>query len=73
MATRPERHHLIIDDLAKVLRRPSAAPTITPAEVIAIVLTTTRWKPNRILDPDDVVVKSIIDALAEAGWKIEPL
>lgn len=69
----PRTRHLFIDDLAKVLRRPSAAPTITPAEVIAIVLTTTQWKPNRILDPDDVVVQSILQSLAEAGWKIEPL
>lgn len=65
--------HYIIDDLAKVLRKPSAAPTIHPAEVIAIVLTTTRWKPGRILDPDDIVVQSILSSLAEAGWKIEPL
>jgi hypothetical protein len=69
---RPARH-FIIDDLAKVLRKPSAAPTITPAEVIAIVLTTTQWKPNRALDPEDAVVQSIITTLAEAGWKIEPL
>ena len=41
-------------------------------EVIAIVLTTTQWKPNRILDPDDVVVQSILSSLKEAGWKIEP-
>jgi hypothetical protein len=27
--------HFIIDDLAKILRKPSAAPTISPAEVIA--------------------------------------
>jgi hypothetical protein len=64
---------LLIDDLVKVLRKPSAAPTITPAEVIAIVLTTTHWKPNRILDPDDLVVQSILTSLEEAGWKIEPL
>jgi len=65
--------HFIIDDLAKVLRKPSASPTVTPSEVIAIVLTTTRWKPNRILDPDDAVVQSILSSLTEAGWKIEPL
>lgn len=63
----------VIDDLAKVLRKPSAAPTIQPAEVIAIVLTTTQWKPNRILDPDDIVVQSILSSLKEAGWKIEPV
>ena len=72
MVTRAARH-FIIDDLAKILRKPSAAPTITPSEVIAIVLTTTAWKPNRMLDPDDVVVRSILDSLEEAGWKIVPL
>lgn len=65
--------HFVIDDLAKVLRKPSAAPTITPAEVIAIVLTTTSWKPGRILGPDDSVVKAILQCLEDAGWKIEPL
>lgn len=69
---KPARH-FIIDDLAKILRKPSAAPTITPAEVIAIVLTTTQWKPNRMLDSDDLVVRSILDSLEEAGWKIAPL
>ena len=64
--------HYVIDDLAKILRKPSAAPTLQPAEVIAIVLTTTQWKPNRILGPDDAVVQSIIDCLDEAGFKIEP-
>jgi hypothetical protein len=65
--------HYIIDDLAKILRKPSAAPTISPAEVIAIVLTTTHWKPNRMLSDDDVVVQAILANLEEAGWKIVPL
>jgi hypothetical protein len=63
----------IIDDIARVLRKPSAVPTITPAEVIAIVLSTTQWVPNRLLDPDDVVVQLILKTLEEAGWKLEPL
>lgn len=69
---KPARHY-VIDDLAKVLSKPSAAPTITPAEVIAIVLTTTAWKPGRVLGPDDKVVRSIIECLEDAGYKIEPL
>ena len=67
------QRHYIIDDLANVLRKPSAAPTITPAEVIAIVLTTTHWKPNRMLGPDDEVVRAILANLEEAGWKVVPL
>jgi hypothetical protein len=62
----------IIDDLAKVLRKPSAAPTITPAELIAVTLSTTQWVPGRILDPDDLVVQSILHMLDEGGWKIVP-
>lgn len=71
MMASPPRH-FVIDDLAKVLRKPTAAPTITPSEVIAVVLTTTQWKPNRILDPDDAVVHSILKCLDDAGWKIVP-
>lgn len=66
---KPARH-FIIDDLAKVLRKPSAAPTLTPAEVIAIVLTTTEWIPGRKVDPDDLVVQAILKCLDDAGWKI---
>lgn len=69
---KPARHY-VIDDLAKVLRKPSAAPTVTPAEVIAIVLSTTHWKPGRILSADDLVVLSILECLEDAGWKIEPI
>lgn len=65
--------HYRIDDLARVLRKPSAAPTITPAEVIAIVLTTTKWKPNRIMSDDDEVVQAILHGLEEAGHKIVPI
>lgn len=66
---KPARH-FIIDDIAKVLRKPSAKPTITPAEIIAITLTTTQWRPERVLGPDDLVVKTILKCLDEAGWKI---
>jgi hypothetical protein len=65
--------HYVIDDLAKVLRKPSAGPTITPREVIAIVLTTTHWIPDRMVGPDDRVVDAIMDTLEEAGWKFEPI
>jgi hypothetical protein len=67
--TAPERR-LFIDDLALVLRKPSAAPTITPAELIAITLSTTQWVPGRILGPDDLVVVSILQMLEQGGWKI---
>lgn len=68
----PAARRYIIDDLAKVLRKPSAAPTITPGELIAITLSTTRWVPGRILGPDDLVVRSIIKMLKDGGYAIVP-
>ena len=66
------QRRLIIDDLATILRKPTAAPTITPAELIAVTLSTTQWVPGRFLDPDDVVVQSILKMLKEAGYAIVP-
>ncbi len=64
--------HFFIDDVARVLRKPSAAPTITPAELIAVTLSTTQWMPPRLVDPEDVVVVSILKMLEEGGYKIVP-
>lgn len=69
-ARTPAQRHLIIDDLAQVLRKPSAAPTVTPAELIAITLSTTMWVPGRLLGPDDEVVVSILQMLEQGGWEI---
>jgi len=66
------QHHYIIDDLATVLRKPTAAPTLRPAEIIAAVLTVTQWKPGRFIDPDDIVVQQIEHSLKANGWKFEP-
>ena len=60
----------VIDDLARVLRKPTASPTITPAEIIAVTLSTTRWMPPRLVDPEDTVVLSILKMLDEGGYKI---
>lgn len=68
----PAARRLIIDDLATILRKPSAAPTITPAELIAVTLSTTQWVPGRWLDPDDLVVVSIIKMLRDGGYVIVP-
>lgn len=69
--TASERRFLI-DDLAKVLRKPSAAPLITPPELIAITLSTTQWVPGRILGPEDLVVVSIMKMLEQGGYEIVP-
>jgi hypothetical protein len=66
------QRRLIIDDLATILRKPTAAPTISPAELIAVTLSTTQWVPGRFLDPDDVVVQSILQMLKEGGYAIVP-
>lgn len=61
------------DQLAMVLRKPTAAPTLLPSEVIAAVLTSMQWKPNRFVSPDDLVIEHILSSLQQAGWKFEPL
>jgi hypothetical protein len=68
----PAQRRLIIDDLAKVLRKPSAAPTITPGEVIALALNGTMWIPGRPVEDGDMVIFQIIRLLKEAGYEIRP-
>lgn len=64
---------MFIDPPSTLLRKPTAAPTVTPAECSAIALTATEWKPGGIMDPDGVVVRHVLKALHQGGWKIEPL
>ncbi len=63
---------LVIDQLATILRKPSAAPLVTPAEAIAIALSTVRYSPGDLLDPDGRVVQLVLRSIREAGWKIVP-
>ncbi|WP_316234638.1 hypothetical protein [Bradyrhizobium sp. SZCCHNR1020] len=69
---KPERRY-IIDDVGAVLRKPTAAPILEPAEIIAIVLTATQWTPGRKIEPDDLVVEQMLHSLKQHGWKFEPL
>jgi hypothetical protein len=69
----PIERRYIIDGLATILRKPTAAPTVLPSELIAMVLTTTQWTPGRIISPDDLVVEQILSTLKQAGWTIEPI
>lgn len=61
-----------IDSLATLIRKPTAAPLVTPAEAIAIALSIVRWSPGDLQDPDGRVVQLVLKALKDAGWKIEP-
>ncbi len=68
----PAERRYLIDNLATLMRKPTAAPTVLPSEIIAMVLTTTQWKPGRIIGPDDLVVEQILASLKQAGWSITP-
>ncbi|MGJ5000552.1 hypothetical protein ACQR10_04460 [Bradyrhizobium sp. HKCCYLRH2060] len=72
MSRRPRARRYLIDDLATILRKPTAAPTVEPAEIIAMVLTTTQWQPGRIIEADDPVVDQVLATLEEAGWSVAP-
>lgn len=62
----------IIDDLAKILRKPSAAPTMTEGEVIALALNGTQWIPGRPVQDGDMVIFQIKRLLRQAGYSIVP-
>jgi len=61
-----------IDPPATLLRKPTAAPTVRPAECIAIALTAAQWKPGHIMDPDGDIVRLVLQSLDREGWKFEP-
>lgn len=69
----PVQRRFIIDDLAAVLRKPCAAPILTPGEVIALALNGTHWIPGRPVEDGDMVVYQMLRLLSEAGWQIVPL
>lgn len=66
------KRRLIIDDLAAILRKPRAAPVLTPGEVIALALNGTRWIPGRPVEDGDVVVFQMLRLLRQAGYEIVP-
>lgn len=66
------RRGLFVEPPATLLRKPTAAPTIRPAECIAVALTCSQWKPGRIVDPDGEVVRLVLRALRDEGWSIVP-
>jgi hypothetical protein len=65
--------HLVIDRTALDTRKPRAGPLVEPAEAIAIALSIVRYKPGDLLDPEGRVVRLVLKAIEQAGWKIEPL
>lgn len=71
MPAHSQKPPLVIDLVGAVLRKPSAAPMLTPSEVIAIALSGTPWV-SRIVRPDDLPVEAILKCLDDAGWAIVP-
>jgi len=67
------RRGLFVDPPATLLRKPTAAPTVSPSECIALALTASEWKPGHIMDPDGDVVQLVLRALKREGWKIVPM
>lgn len=63
---------LIIDQAAVDARKPSAGPLVEPAEAIAIALSVAEWKPGGLVDPDGIIIQTVLKAIHRAGWKFEP-
>lgn len=64
------RQGMFVDPPATLLRKPTADPTVTPQECIAVALTCAQWTPGRIMDPDGEVVKLVMSSLDHEGWEI---
>ena len=56
-----------------LLRKPTAAPIITPEECVAVALTAAQWKPGNIMDPDGEVVRLVMHSLKREGWEVRPI
>lgn len=67
------RQGFFVDPPATLLRKPTAAPTVSPRECIALALTCSQWKPGRIVDPDGDIVNLVLSSLKREGWKIVPM
>jgi hypothetical protein len=71
---KPARH-FIIDDIAKVLRKPRASPLLEPREVISCALNYAMqyefWK--RQITDTSLVVRAVEEALRSEGYKIVPM
>lgn len=52
---------------------PPPGPLVQPSEAIAIALSIVRWSPGTLHHPDGRVVRLVLKALKDAGWKIEPI
>lgn len=63
---------MFVDPPSTLLRKPTAAPTVTVPECIAMAFTAARWKPGIVVEPDDVAVLSAMALIDEAGWVFGP-
>ncbi|MGJ4888922.1 hypothetical protein ACQR1Y_12050 [Bradyrhizobium sp. HKCCYLRH3099] len=64
--------HVLIDQLAVNLRKPSARPLVEPAEAVAIALSMGQPGPARLISPDGPLVRLILLSIRLAGYSIEP-
>lgn len=64
---------LSIDRMPLQSRKPRAGPLLEPGEVIACALSMVpyRWS-GRMLGENSLPVRAVLQALHQAGWKIEP-
>lgn len=64
---------LLIDELYKTLRAPTAAPILTPAEVISAALSLFVPGPANEISPTGRGTRLILLTLKKMGYKIVPM
>ena len=62
---------VIVDRMPLQSRKPRAGPLLDPAEAIAIALSSVP-DAKRLYSPDCLTVRAVLQALKQAGWKVEP-
>ncbi len=70
---KPATRQIVIDQLATILRKPTASPLLEPGEAIACALSMIpyRWS-GRLLDESSLPVRLTLQAIHDAGYKIVP-
>lgn len=67
------RHQRLLDRLAPILREPTAAPLVTPAEVISAALSMFVPGPAWLVSPTGLGPSLILLALKKMNYKIVPM
>jgi hypothetical protein len=65
--------HIVLDELMRKMRGPTAAPLLPVKDVISAALSLFVPGPASVIDPDGTGVRLILRTLQKVGYKIVPM